>query len=820
MSTMTLNLDSPTGASEEYQIYELDWDNFVANGNYSLIRQASVSMNDIGTVNYITFDSNSTDLSPFVSQGVPNLETDPNNVCRFVMNYEDLGNGHIGIPYVYSNAQAMTIGVQPTDWGSNPHYFRMTTSDSQERAICESMYNSWSSNEQYYLDTGGQMVKVFYLANGYSFAACKCPIEYQRNDWYPIGITSMVGPILSPFQGRSPEENYQVHYVLTSNTGDVSYARPSSSSTYDVYFAHHSRGEHVTQQGNGWRTLQLFFHTVINNEDYYGLLLYTVGHNSNLPISIRGSVISKNFWAGNIDVLPPVPPEPPGIYSSKRFYGALRIKPEINFEVNSDGKLQVSLLNFVGIDAAAKSLFDTDNEIIAYRSNGVITEDDEQAVLDESDCSGTEPALGNLDIYDAIVKQAYYLGEIPSYCNLSANRPIFVYDEGKEVIGEGKLIKIGNYLPKNFANYYTDKSYYDQQKVPSGARPTDYLLNLTITGSTHKSTVKSIYGGSLGSGNIVPWEQCYYFSPVVNSKNSYSFAHNSETSDMLSAADYRERGFSVIADYISNDTTPTSITYFIAGVGIKPWHNTEPNTLFQGYWATTVLTHMYRYIPVDFESYIDPAALADAYTVYKDGFKIGSLQCLGAVNKREQAFSIDGGAATDTFVLSGGTTWRLPQLNPQKEVAAYLIYTEELSQITYFIDPNAPDSHLATVYNDGGIEAVTEELNTNYEDYIDGGQYASELMTVNDVKIQLRYPSGVWCVFDGNSSVNHGSNVDTYRKQKDRREVAYTGFNFVDGNLEFVSPYKGREIGQSSFVSIDPSDNLLPNGYNGMNFRW
>lgn len=148
-------------------------------------------------------------------------------------------------------------------------------------------------------------------------------------------------------------------------------------------------------------------------------------------------------------------------FRSKRFYGSIRIIPQIDLKVNSVGDLEISSLSLTAIDAVAKSLFNTNSEILRYTAAAPITESSEEGVFNCEVLVDGEPALGNLQIYDGTVQQALYLGEIPSCSGLSASHPIYVYDDGKQIIGEGKLIKIGNYLPKAFVDYMDNTAYYD-----------------------------------------------------------------------------------------------------------------------------------------------------------------------------------------------------------------------------------------------------------------------------------------------------------------------------------------------------------------------
>lgn len=508
-------------------------------------------------------------------------------------------------------------------------------------------------------------------------------------------------------------------------------------------------------------------------------------------------------------------------YKSKRFYGALRIEPEISFEVNAAGDLQVSKLNLIAIDAMEKALYRSGKQILGYLSTEVITENSQSGTLTREVYVSGEPALGNLDIYDAAISQAYYLGEIPSCSGLSASQPVFVYSADSQILGEGKLIKIGNYLPATFTNYYTNSDYYGEQLAPNW-RSTDYLLNLTITGSSHKSTVSAIYGGHLGSTYVIPSQSCLLYVPRISSSGKYSFEEYKTTDtdgttevkaspSKMNTEKYKNLGNSVILEYLKNGEAPSVITYYIAGVGIRPWHNTTSHDLFQGYWSTTMLTHMFRYIPIALEKYFEPEDLQGGQNAYdKNGKRIGTLHCLGAVNKREEKFDIN---SQTTFATSGGTTWRLPQLFPERKIAEYLTYVEQTSELTYFVDLSRT-SPLKTAYENNGISGVTQELNNNYSDYINlspSDTYYGVVMTDEGLRPTFHNPSGLWAVFDGNSNANYNRNHDTYTKTPDRREVAYVNFNFSSAGMQLDNDTSyGRSKEQSNFARVTNADIILP----------
>lgn len=506
----------------------------------------------------------------------------------------------------------------------------------------------------------------------------------------------------------------------------------------------------------------------------------------------------------------------------ERYCGGLRILPEITAKINPEGKLQITTFKLKGIDAARQAIRNEEYSIIEYSkiSNYVWTEDSEDMPLSKK--TGKKDIEGQYDIYRTAVDQALYFCEFPTVSNLTLDRPHFVYDDQVSIIGIGKLIRIGNYMPTKFysynrTSYYLNPSYYAEQKVPDASRTTDYLLNLTCTGDkdTQYDIVKGIYNNHLGASNVINSGDCYLYTPKVLGPSNYILECNKIRANDMKASDYLELGYNVISDYIINDTQYDTITYFVAAVGIKPWHNTgQSSQNFQGYWSDTILTHMFRYIPTRLKNYISDIEYANAHKVIKNNGEIGVLQNLGILNKSEKAFNING---VPGFVTPPATrtTWRLPKLIPETTISGYLIYRDTTTNIIYFVNLNASED-LQTAYNNHGIAGVTAKLNGNYQNYIG---HSDIMRTDAEIQVELSSPSGVWTVFDGNTDAGIAKNRYLYTEQNEYREVADTEFTFTDSILHFGTAY-GRNMNTLNFGSIDGNIILPSTNFQNMNFNW
>lgn len=312
MASIAVNFNSITGPSQLFNIYELDWAGLTALSTYSVVRETTLDMQGIdGQVHYITFDSSGTNLSSLISQVPIDVPGDPNDLCNFDPKHT-YADGDYRLDYIYQDdhitlntdiVETMQVGVQPPDWGSNPHYFTLedvysSVDNTRVMAVVpQSLEFEWNPLTQYYRDKSEKMVRILYLKNGYSFSCSKGLLDYYQDlrAYYgsaSIGCTRFSGPYLQ----SSPQDHYQIHYTLTYGQDTTTYAAPTSGSF--PYFA----SVHIAPANGGdYIPYQFFFHTTIGDKDHYGvLLIITYRANGNIA-SIRGTMISDNFWAANIN---------------------------------------------------------------------------------------------------------------------------------------------------------------------------------------------------------------------------------------------------------------------------------------------------------------------------------------------------------------------------------------------------------------------------------------------------------------------------------------------------------------------------------------
>ena len=312
MATININFDAVNGPEQSFNIYELDWAGLTALPTQSIVRETTLDMQGIeGQVHYITFDSLGTNLSSLISQVPISEPGDPNDFCNFDPTHT-YADGDYRLDYIYQDdhitlntdiVETMQVGVQPPDWGSNPHYFTLedvysSVDNTRVMAVVpQSLEFEWNPLTQYYRDKSEKMVRILYLKNGYSFSCSKGMLDYYQDlrAYYgsaSIGCTRFSGPYIQ----SSPQDHYQKHYTLTYGRDITTYAAPMSGSF--PYFA----SVHISSaDGGDYIPFQFFFHTTIDDKDHYGVLLVIVYRANGNIASIRGTMISDNFWTENIN---------------------------------------------------------------------------------------------------------------------------------------------------------------------------------------------------------------------------------------------------------------------------------------------------------------------------------------------------------------------------------------------------------------------------------------------------------------------------------------------------------------------------------------
>ena len=430
----------------------------------------------------------------------------------------------------------------------------------------------------------------------------------------------------------------------------------------------------------------------------------------------------------------------------------------------------------------------------------------------------------------------YYLGEIPSSNQISSENFIdFVGAMPYQI--KGRLIKIGNYLPKDFLGDETylevDKSIIHEQ-YNSADTKTDYIYNYSLGfyGDTNcpgdiQNRIEQLFGDPPGYDKKLTNEQCNFYVPTGNDNlkiNLVNRVYNDivgEESQKISKENMKEIGKKVIGTYLlSNIEEQEDIIYFMAAFGAQTWHNnqttasgTPTRCRYQTYWEINVLTDLFMFIPEAYIKNITTLPEGDRYDVINNQeVRIGVLFHLMPLNTQETFTRfLSGSGYGDNNLYEGTSKWRLPYLIPSSTSQGYAFLNKLGESFVLKIDQATLSTHqeLNNLYSayiqDATLEnkyALELHLSKNFTNY------SNEGIILKDMNINS--PSGTWCVFDGKSGDT--SNNEHQYKINQYREVAYTNFNTNNNEISF-SNYHMRKNNWTTENIVDYS---LSNPRNGI----
>ena len=500
--------------------------------------------------------------------------------------------------------------------------------------------------------------------------------------------------------------------------------------------------------------------------------------------------------------------------SIHNYYGAIRIKIHIKTNLNNEN-INIQELTFTGYDAIKQSLFgvDDDNDmLIKYTYSPSTSSDSIYQFNVEVGEFDTPTSYGYT--FDIIPEYGYYLGEIPSYSYYNYNTPTFNFVKENSLETKSDLIKIANFLPTNFNNnaYLGDQTTtpFKIQENPNHQN-TAYEINITT-----KSGTQNLYPNGTGSSNKCTRSQCDFFSPL--SEDGALSVSGGQIQPVYYWAGHQQQelisqGLNVISAYIKTLSTEERdyITYFMAAIGIFPWHNGAVQSgISQGYWSVNLLTHIYRFIPQRLSEFITNVPTNHYRDIVINGEVVGRLIMMGQIDKQEFAYTVDG---DDVFSDDPGTTWRLAEVRPAYDTKydTYVEIKETHQNISYYVDvgPNG-DADIRNAYNNDSTPNHSDFCAYLSQNYQAKKQYLESSL---DISSEISSFDGLWCTYDGNITNNSG-NTHIYKLNNNVREVGYTYFTF-DSNSHLILPTAAqskafaRKEGISAFSAINGNNILV-----------
>lgn len=512
------------------------------------------------------------------------------------------------------------------------------------------------------------------------------------------------------------------------------------------------------------------------------------------------------------------------------YYGLVR--PKYNIEAVYDGGLKINKFNISFEDAARKTLdnqkilednpekieLNKTNEIIAFKLK------DEEIVFNENQsdeelCRFTIEKTNRVIQINGVQERQveptklindfltpYYKPEIITYRVKPKEHFGIDIDSFESIVGNGILLKIGNFLPEVNKDVNL-KEYVDEQQTREGL-PTSYQLNLTFNNKAIETITSSSYGifkgkydnGTADYGNLP--KECIFYKTIIeeNGKAKYSLEENCVFSyDKITLSKLKSIGTDVVKNYIEkffDNNQKTRFCYIIGSIGLMPWHGTKKSKVMQGYYKRNLLTHLFRYVPIEFMNYVYEGTQEDwdkeenFIQIIEDEKVIGYLDYILPINRTEFAFSDYNGKSC--FVKpTNGTTWRLPKLYPQKIMSAILtIQVKKGSKASkkYIKVPND-----FTKYDFGNLtpeqaKEITQWISDNIDSAVD------DIKDLEDsIKDDIKKPIGTWSVYDAQSDSGKDKNLYNWSKY---REVAQFDFDYseIDKYKDLNSFYNSSDF--------------------------
>ena len=406
----------------------------------------------------------------------------------------------------------------------------------------------------------------------------------------------------------------------------------------------------------------------------------------------------------------------------------------------------------------------------------------------------TYPSQTNAQTIVADKYNGYYLGEFPSTYETSAQGKHFRVVSEDSLATQAMLIKIGQYLPKvyktgynsiNTSNIYNNPNYFSEQ-VNSSKQVTSYELNYT-------PNQHALYSGT---GLSLPSCDFYVCDSTATCFKRMEDLNANVTDTDTAWTRLKTIGNEVISEFIHHKNID-KITYLMAAIGVLPWYSDSTG---QGYWVSTVLTHMYRFIPhrlINFWDKYGKSKTVDTYEFTINGEKC-YLECLGFVGKIETAY--DG---TTNFKRLGATTWRLPELRSYYDhyyndfLELQDVYDTETE---YYLDMSKyPASNPLKQEYDAAIQAHDW---TNFEQFLSDHyeEYKDDFLPQIKVGESITTLAGLWCVYDGNTRP-----LATEVQPEPVNHLFHDSTFIEDGATK-----KYRQVGNMFFIFNDKGEIILP----------
>lgn len=271
--------DSPIGDYVIYPVIEIDYPTFSSLSGYNHLSHWS------GAYYFDYINATNDRIYTALSANMPRRY---NSAGSIMQSANIIANG----TYTDRTFTALTVGDQPADWGSNPHYCGKTTVNDIDRYIPVSVSAAWQASGEYYRDDSDadkRLVSIFYTDAGFSFSCTK-----MIGDDTSTIPTQRAGNCILPWTASAAYAAYGYPYYWVLN-GTKIFVRGNGIFTSDYS---RTGSEYINDV---FPVVQFIAHTVINDIDYVGVCAARMSNDTDdaYPIAISIAWLDSGVYWGD-----------------------------------------------------------------------------------------------------------------------------------------------------------------------------------------------------------------------------------------------------------------------------------------------------------------------------------------------------------------------------------------------------------------------------------------------------------------------------------------------------------------------------------------
>lgn len=301
MARMKLYKNTRLGATEVYPIYELTYSELTALTGFTMQYQNDQVGTDVNKYRQWYVVNN--DVYKGIDGNIPRQEDQSGNIIPFWHRYRnEIDNKYYLEPDILSSFAAIEQGVRPDDWGTNPNYVTLNTTNSgtpNSRTVVipqpVDITAQFDSSTSYYEDTKRTQLRMFFNEQGNSFSICKSSY-YNYNRW--CGTAYGVAAFPTWFSSTQSKAKYS----FTNSQGTVFDGHYHIFENYALTAG--LDWDYNWTYWNGATNCQLIFIHYVENgtTDFYGIAMIQMNNMTETaePVGIKVVAWDAAWWGTSI----------------------------------------------------------------------------------------------------------------------------------------------------------------------------------------------------------------------------------------------------------------------------------------------------------------------------------------------------------------------------------------------------------------------------------------------------------------------------------------------------------------------------------------